>query len=61
METPAITMKSTKAQIVEAATEFIDYQDVALRLANRKVHSHRQALRILTVLLAVTFILSPAF
>ena len=61
METPTISIKSTKAQIVEAANEFIDYQDVALRVATRKLHSHRQALCIVTVLLAVTFIISPAF
>ena len=61
MTSPDITMKSTKAQIVEAAQEFISYQEDALTVANRKLESHRKALRIVTVLLAITFILSPSF
>ena len=61
MDTPTISMKSTKAQIVEAAEEYISHQDHILSVATRRVKSHTQLVRFLMILLAVTFILAPAF
>tara|TARA_R100000458_G_scaffold49347_1_gene48856 strand:+ start:401 stop:586 length:186 start_codon:yes stop_codon:yes gene_type:complete len=61
MEIPTINMKSTKAQIVEAAEEYIQHQDHILSVAQRRVENHTQLVRFLMILLAITFILSPAF
>ena len=61
MTTPNISMKSTKAQIVEAAEELISSQEIKLTVIERKLDSHRQALKVVTALLALTFILSPIF
>ena len=61
MTTEAITMKSTKAQIVEAAEELISYQENKLKVLDKKIITLRQLLKTVTVLLALTFILAPAF
>tara|TARA_R100000458_G_C8120958_1_gene139863 strand:+ start:179 stop:364 length:186 start_codon:yes stop_codon:yes gene_type:complete len=61
MKTPEITIKSTKAQIVEAANEFISHQDHLLNVATRRVKNHTQLVRFLMIALALTFILAPAF
>jgi hypothetical protein len=54
-------MKSTKAQIVEAAEEYISHQDYLLKVATRRLKNHTQLVRFLMILCAVTFILAPAF
>ena len=61
MEVPTISMKSTKAQIVEAAEEYISHQDHILSVAKRRVMNHTQLARFLMIALAITFIISPAF
>ena len=54
-------MKNTKAQIVEAAEEYIQHQDHLLNVASRRIKNHTQLVRFLMILTAVTFILSPVF
>ena len=61
METPTISMKSTKAEIVEAAEEYISHQDHIVTVATRRLKNHTQLVRFLMILCAVTFILAPAF
>jgi len=56
-----ISMKSTKAQIVEAAEEYIQHQDHLISVTQRRIKNHAQLVRFLMILCAVTFILAPAF
>ena len=59
MTTDNITMKSTKAQIIESAEELISSLEFQLDVSKKRVKNQKQDLRILVVLLALLFILSP--
>ena len=61
MTIPTVTMKSSKASIIEAAEEYIAHQDHIVTVATRRLKNHTQLVRFLMILCAFTFILAPAF
>jgi len=59
MDVQNITMKSTKAQIIESAEELISSLEFQLDVSKKRVNSQRTDLKILVISLAVLFILAP--
>ena len=54
-----ITMKSTKAQIIESAEELISSLEFQLDVSKKRVSNQKKDLRLLIISLVILFLLSP--
>ena len=52
-------MKNTKAEIIESAEELISSLEFQLTASEKKLIDQKEYLKIVTILLAITFILAP--
>ena len=54
-----ITVKSTKAQIIESAEELISSLEFQLDVSKKRVSNQKKDLRLLIISLVILFLLSP--